>query len=101
MIIRHRNMFLATCQQRGYDIASAMPCVVSQDGDQWTIDETHPAYPRRRNTPQRRGLGDMVAAGLSAVGITPELVSAVTGKPCGCKERQRRLNELGRKIGIG
>jgi len=24
-----------------------MACVVSQDGDTWTIDETHPAYPRR------------------------------------------------------
>lgn len=47
------------------------------------------------------GLGDMVAAGLSAVGITPERVEAVTGKPCGCKKRQARLNELGRRFGIG
>lgn len=23
-----------------------MPCVVSQDGDEWTIDVDHPAYPR-------------------------------------------------------
>ena len=49
----------------------------------------------------RAGLGDMVAAGLSAIGITKERVAAVTGKPCGCAKRQEALNKLGRKIGIG
>jgi hypothetical protein len=47
------------------------------------------------------GLGDMVAAGLSAIGITKERVSAVVGGDCGCGARQQKLNELGRKIGIG
>lgn len=51
--------------------------------------------------PQRAGLGDMVAAGLAAIGITKERVAAVTGKPCGCAKRQEKLNELGRKFGIG
>jgi hypothetical protein len=37
-----------------------------------------------------------VAAGLAAVGITPQLVERVTGrKGCGCKQRQRALNEAG------
>ena len=49
----------------------------------------------------RPGLGDMVAAGLSAVGITKERVSAIVGGDCGCKERQEALNKLGRKFGIG
>jgi len=47
------------------------------------------------------GLGDMVSAGLAAVGITPERVSQVLGRPCKCKERAAKLNELGRRIGIG
>ena len=47
------------------------------------------------------GLGDMVAGGLAAIGITPERVSAITGKPCRCKQRQQALNDLGRRIGIG
>jgi len=47
------------------------------------------------------GLGDMVSAGLAAVGITPERVSHVLGRPCKCKERAAKLNELGRRIGIG
>jgi hypothetical protein len=48
------------------------------------------------------GLGDMVAAGLSAVGITPERVSAALGvEDCGCKKRQATLNQIGRRLGIG
>jgi hypothetical protein len=48
------------------------------------------------------GLGDMVAAGLEAVGITKERVSAALGvEDCGCSERQSALNALGRKLGIG
>lgn len=40
------------------------------------------------------GLGDMVAAGLAAVGITPDRVERVIGGPCGCKERQAALNRV-------
>ena len=51
------------------------------------------------------GLGDMLAAGLDAVGITKERVQAVASavgvRDCGCKKRQEALNALGRKIGIG
>jgi hypothetical protein len=90
----------ARCRQRGYTLEQVRPCIVTQDGDQITVDETHAAYPRAKS-----GLGDMVAAGLSAVGITKEraqAVAAVVGvKDCGCKKRQERLNQLGRKFGIG
>lgn len=48
----------------------------------------------------RPGLGDMVAAGLSAVGITKERVSKAMGRPCGCQGRQAALNKLGQKIGL-
>jgi hypothetical protein len=51
---------------------------------------------------RRPGLGDMVAAGLSAVGITPKRVSAVIGGPCGCEQRKEALNDWGRDhLGIG
>lgn len=49
----------------------------------------------------RPGLGDMVAAGLSAIGITKERVEAVVGGPCGCEKRRELLNELGQAVGIG
>lgn len=40
------------------------------------------------------GLGDVVAAGLAAVGITPARVSRLTRRPCRCKQRQAALNAL-------
>jgi hypothetical protein len=88
------------CRERGYSLDEAKACIVSDDGDTITVDETHPAYPKARH-----GLGDMVASGLSAVGITKQRVQAVASavgvKDCGCSQRQEALNELGRKIGIG
>lgn len=52
------------------------------------------------------GLGDMVAAGLQKIGITKVRYTdakAAVGlkKTCNCGRRQRKINELGRKIGIG
>jgi hypothetical protein len=41
------------------------------------------------------GLGDDVSHALSKVGITEERVSAWLGRPCGCGERRRKLNQLG------
>jgi predicted nucleic acid-binding Zn-ribbon protein len=43
------------------------------------------------------GLGDRVADGLAAVGITKERVSKLIGKDCGCKKRQEALNRLGQR----
>jgi hypothetical protein len=86
----------ARCRQRGYTLEQVLPCIVSQDGDRLVVDETHQAYPRAKP-----GLGDMVKAGLSAVGITEERVSKAIGRPCGCSKRAEHLNAIGRKFGIG
>ena len=96
MITGRRTAFEARCRQRGYTLEQVLPCIVSEDGDSITVDETHPAYPRAKP-----GLGDMVKAGLSAIGITEERVSKAIGRPCGCSKRAEALNALGRKIGIG
>jgi hypothetical protein len=37
----------ARCRQRGYTLDEVRPCIVTQDGDQIAVDETHPAYPAR------------------------------------------------------
>ncbi len=47
------------------------------------------------------GLGDLTAAGLSALGITKERWNAWKGEvgPCqGCTGRQEWLNKMGRKV---
>lgn len=96
MITGSRSAFEARCRERGYTLEQVRPCIVAEDGDAITVDETHAAYPRAKP-----GLGDMVSAGLSAIGITKERVSKAVGGDCGCKKRQEALNALGRKIGIG
>jgi hypothetical protein len=96
-MIKCRLLHLADrCRERGYTLEEVRACIVSEDGDTITVDETHPAYPRAKP-----GLGDMVKAGLSAIGITEERVSKAIGRPCGCSKRAESLNALGRKIGIG
>lgn len=49
----------------------------------------------------RPGLGDMVAGGLAALGITQGRVQAIANavgiKDCGCKKRQEALNAAGAK----
>lgn len=46
MITGRRVQFEARCSERGYTLEEVRPCIVSEDGDQITVDETHPAYPR-------------------------------------------------------
>jgi len=50
---------------------------------------------RRKCTP---GLGDRVASGLKAIGITEERVQKVFRKPCGCAKRRKALNKLGERL---
>lgn len=92
IVCKHRTLE-AHCRVRGYTLDEVAACIVSRDGDNVTLDETHPAYPR-----PRKGLGDHVADGLAAVGITKERVSKVLGRDCGCKKRQELLNKLGQKV---
>ena len=73
--------------ERGYTLAEVEACIVSREGDRIVVDETHQAYPRHRP-----GLGDMVASGLAAVGITKDRAQAVANavgvSDCGCAGRQ-------------
>jgi hypothetical protein len=99
MIRCHLRHLEARCRQRGYTLEQVRPCIVSQDGDRLVVDEAHKAYPRAKP-----GLGDMVAAGLDAIGVTKERVQAVASavgvKDCGCAKRQAALNRLGEKLGL-
>jgi len=40
-------------------------------------------------------LGDMTERALRLIGITKERVTAIAGRDCGCKRRQRSMNEAG------
>lgn len=40
-----KRLFLVRCKERGYALADVMGCVVKRDGETWTVDTEHPAYP--------------------------------------------------------
>jgi hypothetical protein len=54
--------------------------------------------PKREPPKQSLELGDALEKALTTVGITKERVSNWLGRPCGCTERQEKLNNLSRWV---
>jgi hypothetical protein len=81
-----------------------MPCVVSQDGDKWTIDVDHPAYPRHpKSAPAAtpHGPGTELSKLLKRFGIEPTPTCACPAKAAqmdawGCDEcsKPERIEEV-------
>jgi len=95
MILCRLRHLEARCRERGYTLDEVRPCIVSQDGDQITVDETHPAYPREAKpgfTPQppppASGPGTELKKLLKLVGIT-------ASPTCSCNARARRMDTDG------
>jgi hypothetical protein len=93
MITCHRSNLEARCTERGYTLDEAMPCVVSQDGDEWTIDVEHPAYPRVSRLPElpappTHGPGTELKKLLARVGI-------VATPDCSCNARAAEMDRQG------
>ena len=69
------------------------------EGETTTLKWYHPCA---TYGPPAPGLGDHIANGLEYLGMTKERAGAFTqkwlGVPCGCPERQERLNKLGRYV---
>jgi hypothetical protein len=98
----YRNHLIARCRQRGYTLDEVRPCIVSEDGDTITVDETHPAYPAKpkpgfakpqamamaKPTVPTSGPGTELKKLLSKVGIT-------TKPGCACNKRARVMDEKG------
>ena len=94
----HKNFLESRCRERGYTLDEVMPCVVAQDGDSWTIDTEHPAYPAKPkpgHEPQpaappapTHGPGTELKKLLKLVGIT-------ASPDCSCNARARTMDEQG------
>lgn len=87
----------ARCLQRGYSLDEVMPCVVSQEGDDWTIDPDHEAYPLKPRPgfgppapppPETKGPGTEMKKLLAKIGIT-------STPDCQCNARARHMDEQG------
>jgi hypothetical protein len=97
MIKCHHLHLRSKCLERGYTVNEVMPCVVAQDGDEWTVDVDHPAYPRTPKpgfvTPQpepvppSHGPGTEVKALLAKIGIT-------ASPDCKCNSRAAYMDKM-------
>ena len=93
MIACHRSNLEARCTERGYTLDEVLPCVVSQDGDEWTIDVEHPAYPRVSRLPEPpappiHGPGTELSRLLKRFGIEPT-------PTCSCRAKAAEMDAWG------
>lgn len=72
------------CIQRGCTLDDVRACVVSEDGDEIVVDETHEAYPK----PSPARPGSRLAAMLKKAGFSQS-------PACGCASMEKRMNAMG------
>jgi hypothetical protein len=97
MISCHFSHLAAKCAERGYTLDEAMPCVVAKNGDEWTIDVEHPAFPRHPRP------GFIPPQPEPAHGPGTELKALLAGWPfhivstpdCKCNARARYMDAQG------
>lgn len=90
-ITTHKKNLLFRCVERGYSLEEVMPCVITQDGDNWTIDTSHPSYPSSPKSNKidiDNGVGTELKKLLKMIGIT-------ASPTCSCNTRARIMNENG------
>jgi hypothetical protein len=93
MITTHRSNLEARCVERGYTLDEVLPCVVSQDGDEWTIDTESEFYPRVSRLPEpapipTSGPGTELSKLLKRIGIEPT-------PTCQCRAKQQQMDAWG------
>lgn len=91
----HRSYLEARCAERGYSVEEVMPCVVSQDGDRWTIDVSSTFYPRQHRLegqPQR----DSCGPGTELKKLLAGWPFHITSSPdCSCNRVAREMDAWG------
>lgn len=107
MITCHRKFLAARCRQRGYTLDEVRACIVSESGDQITVDETHPAYPRtpkpgfvpprlNNNATQQQTLEEQDPHGPGTfLSKTLERIGIKAAPNCSCKARAKIMNANG------
>jgi hypothetical protein len=86
-------MLVERCAERGYTLDEVMPCVVGQDGDEWTIDAESEFYPRVSRLPEpvtiaASGPGTELSRLLKRFGIEPT-------PTCACRAKAAEMDRWG------
>jgi hypothetical protein len=106
--------FEARCIERGFSRDEVRSCIVGEDGDQITVDEDHPAYPREpkpgftppkqtiqtpANFTQQKREGWGQAAAVAGPGTELKkllkLVGITASPTCSCNKRARTMDTNG------
>lgn len=93
MINTHRSNLEARCVERGYTLDEVLPCVVAQNGDEWTVDTESEFYPRVSRLPEppappTGGPGTELSRLLKRIGIEPT-------PTCACRAKQQQMDAWG------
>lgn len=93
MITCRLQHLAARCRERGYTLDEVRPCIVREEGETLTVDESHEAYPREPRPgfvpqPSRPagGPGTELKKLLKTIGIQ-------AAPTCACNKRARLMDE--------
>lgn len=94
MITGDRRLLIFRLAERGYTLDEVRACVVSEDGHQITVDETHPAYPRERkaNMPPRQA---PALCGSELKRILATWLGVAADADCGCTDMALQMDARG------
>lgn len=83
MITGPKRLFVALCRRRGYSLDDVAACVVSEVGDNITVDETHAAYPRQSPHHSVRSVGGRIVASAATADEVRQLLEKSSAVPGG------------------
>jgi hypothetical protein len=94
-----RAQLASRCRERGYTLEEVRPCIVSEGGDQITVDETHEAYPRTPKpgfVPPQPQAAPQPPAPTNGPGVELKKllkrIGIVATPNCSCNARARRMD---------
>jgi len=85
------------CRQRGYTLDEVRACIVSEDGDQITVDVDHPAYPKRPKPSAKPSPPKIEphGPGTELKALLKDWLGIVASPNCSCNARARQMDEWG------
>ena len=95
MITGHQLAFHARCRQRGYTLDEVRACIVSEDGETITVDETHEAYPREaKPRPSPQPPAPASGPGTELKKLLKTWLRIEASPTCACTARARKMDEM-------
>lgn len=92
MITGKMRLFLDRLADRGYSLDEVRGCIVSENGEEITVDETHGDYPRDN---RRIAAAPTSGPGTELKAILSDWLGIEADEQCGCRKMAARMDALG------